>query len=80
MIAVINDEPSAVAEIGNRQGLEIVAVIDTGEDYGFGVDPNRPALLDAIKAAFADMLEDGTYQEIYDRWFDAPAGSVLYEG
>jgi ABC-type amino acid transport substrate-binding protein len=24
------------------------------------------------------MLEDGTYQEIYDTWFDAPAGSVLY--
>ncbi|HEX5630741.1 MAG TPA: ABC transporter substrate-binding protein [Acidimicrobiia bacterium] len=80
VVGIINDEPSAVAEIANREGLEIVAVIDTGENYGFGVDPNRPALLTAIAGAFADMLEDGTYQEIYDRWFDAPAGSVLYEG
>jgi polar amino acid transport system substrate-binding protein len=80
VVGVINDEPSAVAEVGNREGLEIVAVIDTGEDYGIAVDPNRPALLEAINQAFADMLEDGTYQEIYDRWFDAPAGSVLFEG
>jgi len=25
------------------------------------------------------MLADGTYQTIYDTWFEAPAGSVLYE-
>jgi ABC-type amino acid transport substrate-binding protein len=30
--------------------------------------------------ALADMIEDGTYQEIYDRWFDAPAGSVNFTG
>ena len=77
---VINDEPSAVAEVGNREGLEIVALIDTGEDYGIAVDPARTTLLAAMNQAFADMLEDGTYQEIYDRWFDAPGGSVLNAG
>ena len=75
---VISDEPSAVAEVANREGIAIVAVIDTNENYGIAVDPARTALLEAIDQAFADMLEDGTYQEIYDTWFDAPAGSVLY--
>lgn len=76
---VINDEPSAVDEVGNRDGLRIVQVIDTNEKYGFGVDPERSALLAAMNAAFADMLADGTYQTIYDTWFEAPAGSVLYD-
>ena len=77
---VVSDEPSAVAEIANREDIAIVEVIDTNENYGIAVDPARTALLDAINQAFADMLDDGTYQEIYDTWFEAPAGSVLYAG
>ncbi|WKZ81956.1 MAG: phosphate/phosphite/phosphonate ABC transporter substrate-binding protein [Acidimicrobiia bacterium] len=76
---VIFDLPSAVAEAANRAGLEVVQVIDTDEDYGFGVDPERTELLAQLNAALEDMFEDGTYQAIYDAWFDAPAGSVLYE-
>jgi polar amino acid transport system substrate-binding protein len=77
---VVSDEPSAVAEVANRESIAIVEVIDTNEHYGIAVDPARTALLAAINQAFAAMLEDGTYQEIYDTWFEAPAGSVLYAG
>ncbi|HUG75428.1 MAG TPA: basic amino acid ABC transporter substrate-binding protein [Acidimicrobiia bacterium] len=78
---VIFDEPSAAAETANRPTLAIADVISTNEEYGFGVDPARTALLAAMNQAFADMLADGTYQAIYDKWFpDAPAGSVLYAG
>lgn len=76
---VIFDEPSAVEESANRQGLMVIDVIDTNENYGFGVDPARAELLDEMNRVFQEMLDDGTYQEIYDRWFEAPAGSVLYE-
>src|SRR3990172_2023062 len=55
---VVSAEPSAVAEIANREGIAIVEVIDTNEHYGIAVDPARTALLDAINAAFADMLAD----------------------
>ena len=78
--AIINDEPSSVAEVGNREGLEVVQAIDTNENYGIFVDPNRAALLAAVDGALADMIADGTYQEIYDLWFDAPAGSVNFTG
>ena len=77
---VIFDEPSAVEEAANRPDLEVIQAIDTNEDYGFGVDPNADGLLNALNGALVTMLNDGTYQEIYDRWFEAPAGSVLFEG
>jgi polar amino acid transport system substrate-binding protein len=76
---VIFDEPSAVEESANREGLAVVAVIDTDEDYGFGVDPARETLLAEMNRVLQEMIDDGTYQAIYDTWFEAPAGSVLYE-
>ena len=75
---VIFDEPSAVEESANRAGLEVVEVIATNELYGFGVDPAREELLSQINAALSAMVDDGTYQAIYDASFDAPAGSVNF--
>ncbi len=75
--AVIFDEPSAVAEAENRPTLQVVEAIDTGENYGLGINPENEALLDEVNRVLAEMIADGGYQEIYDRWFpDAPAGSV----
>jgi polar amino acid transport system substrate-binding protein len=80
VVGVLSDEPSAVVEVANRADLTIVQAIDTNEHYGFGVDPARTELLSEINRVFAAMVADGTYQTIYDRWFDAPAGSVNYTG
>ncbi|OFW67443.1 MAG: hypothetical protein A2Z12_03290 [Actinobacteria bacterium RBG_16_68_21] len=79
VVGVVSDEPSAVSEVANRSGIAIVQAIDTNEHYGFGVDPARPQLLAEINRVLAEMEADGTYQAIYDAWFEAPAGSVLYE-
>ncbi|HEX9977977.1 MAG TPA: PhnD/SsuA/transferrin family substrate-binding protein, partial [Acidimicrobiia bacterium] len=79
VVGVVSDEPSAVAEVANRTGLEIVQAIDTNEHYGIAVDPARPLLLAEINRVLGEMIDDGTYQGIYDAWFEAPAGSVLYE-
>ncbi len=73
---VIFDEPAAVEESGSRAALELVQVIDTNENYGFGVDPAQEDLLSDVNGALQDMIGDGTYQSIYDKWFTAPAGSV----
>ena len=75
--AVVFDEPSAVDEAERGQGLEVVEAIDTDEEYGIGVDPQNEALLEAVNQALQEVIDDGTYQEIYEKWFpDAPAGSV----
>ncbi len=76
---VIFDEPTSVEEAAKRPGLLVVEAINTNENYGFGVDPANTELLNAVNDCFADMLADGTYQTLYDGWFTAPAGSVLYE-
>ena len=74
---VIFDEPASVEEASRRPSLEVVDVIDTDEDYGFAVDPQNEELLDAVNQALQAMIDDGTYQQIYDKYFpDAPAGSV----
>lgn len=71
---VINDEPTAIAEVEARSGIEVAEAIDTGEVYGIAVDPNNPELLEAINAALAEMIEDGTYSEIYSNYPDLPPG------
>jgi ABC-type amino acid transport substrate-binding protein len=70
--AVIFDEPSAIAEAKKRKALKVVQVLDTGERYGFGVDPRNPELLKALNDALAEMKQDGTYDRIYKQFADLP--------
>jgi polar amino acid transport system substrate-binding protein len=63
---VVYDESSAIPETFNRPGLEVVDTVNTNEFYGIAVDPSNDELLDAINQALADMIEDGTYDQIYD--------------
>lgn len=72
--AVVFDESSAVPEVAERQGIELVDTVDTDEAYGIAVDPNNEDLLDAVNEAFQAMIDDGTYDEIYDRFPECPEG------
>lgn len=65
---VVYDESSAIPETFNRPGLEVVDTVDTGEAYGIAVDPANADLLDAVNQALADMIADGTYDEIFDNY------------
>ncbi len=40
----------------------------TGEQYGFGF-PKCSPLRAKVNGALAEMMGDGTYDKIYDRWF-----------
>jgi polar amino acid transport system substrate-binding protein len=65
---VVYDESSAIPETFNRPGTEVVDTIDTNEFYGIAVDPANADLLDAVNEALAEMIEDGTYEEIYNSY------------
>jgi polar amino acid transport system substrate-binding protein len=78
--AVIFDEPSALAEAERRADLEVVQTLDTGERYGFPVNPQNEELLGAINAALGEMIADGTYAEIYSAYPDLPPGGNVAEG
>jgi hypothetical protein len=77
--AVIFDEPSAVTEAGQRPALEVVQTIDTGERYGFAVDPQNEELLTALNETLAEIKEDGTYQQLDDQFEQLPPGGDILE-
>jgi polar amino acid transport system substrate-binding protein len=78
---VINDEPNALQEVPAREGLEIVETIDTGEAYGIAVNPANEPLLEAVELTLQELIDDGTYEQIYAKYPDLPpGGSVVAAG
>ncbi len=77
VVGVVHDEPTALAEVAAREGLEVVEKFDTGEVYGIAVDPSNDALLEAVNATLQEIIDDGTYEEIYSRYADLPPGGSV---
>jgi ABC-type amino acid transport substrate-binding protein len=50
-------------------GLEISAAIPTEEEYGFAVGQGEEELLDELNEGLEEAIDDGTYAEIYEKWF-----------
>jgi polar amino acid transport system substrate-binding protein len=69
IVGVINDKPASVGIIADLPDLAIVQDIDTDEHYGFAFSPSNPELRDAVNAVLAEMIADGTYQQIFDKYF-----------
>ncbi|MEM0980336.1 MAG: basic amino acid ABC transporter substrate-binding protein [Cyanobacteria bacterium P01_H01_bin.58] len=68
--AVINDAPVTLDAIasGNIAGLEVVGELLTTEFYGIAL-PKDSENVAVVNDAIAALIEDGTYAEIYDKWF-----------
>ncbi len=76
--AVIND--FAISKFAEESNPDLVVVerIPTEEYYGFAFAKGNTALVDAVNGALQEIKDDGTYTEIYERWFDeAPPDSIL---
>ena len=73
--AGINDNGVLYDYVKDNPDLEVAAEFDTGEQYGFAVAKDQnDALLETINDVLAQAKEDGTYDEIYSKWFgNAPA-------
>ncbi len=70
--AVINDAPVTLDAInsGNIAGLKVVGELVTEEFYGIAL-PKGSSNLEAINTAIATLIDNGTYAEIFRRWFGA---------
>lgn len=61
----VNDEHAQADE-----GFEIVDTFETDEQYGFAfAKDEKTELLEAVNEQLSALREDGTYDEIYDRYF-----------
>ncbi|HVO69731.1 MAG TPA: transporter substrate-binding domain-containing protein, partial [Aggregatilineaceae bacterium] len=69
--AVVNDGPTSADIIGKNPQLGAVLVGQplSDEYYGIAVQPDEPQLLDAINTALDAIIADGTYEQIYVKWF-----------
>ena len=67
--AIVNDEPSSLAEVEERPQLEVVEAIDTNELYGFAFAKENPELRAAVNEALAEIIKDGTYKELFEKYF-----------
>ena len=69
--AVLYDAPNVEYYIQTTGGdsLKIVGELLEAQDYGLAVSQGNEELLAAMNEALADMIEDGTYAEIYEKWF-----------
>ncbi|MGD1899372.1 MAG: basic amino acid ABC transporter substrate-binding protein [Phormidesmis sp.] len=70
--AVVNDAPATLDAIatGNIPGITVVGELLTEEFYGIAM-PQGSENVEAVNTALAELIEDGTYAEIYRKWFDA---------
>ncbi|NLU53515.1 MAG: transporter substrate-binding domain-containing protein [Clostridiaceae bacterium] len=69
-----NDANAQPTDTGSQSGNKTssVKVIDiplTEEEYAFGVDKNQPELLEEVNKFIAQIMSDGTFDEILDRYF-----------
>ena len=56
-------------------GFKIVETYDTGEQYGFAVrEEGSEALLEALNEQLQKLRDNGTYDELYSKYFETQAG------
>jgi polar amino acid transport system substrate-binding protein len=68
--AVVNDLPVTAEMVKDAtKGLAMIAQIPTGEQYGFAISKDNPALKAAINDALAKVKASGEYGTIYKKWF-----------
>jgi polar amino acid transport system substrate-binding protein len=74
--AGINDNGVLFDYVNENPDTEVATEFDTGEQYGFAVKKDgNDALLDTVNKILEDARADGTYDEIFKKWFgDAPQG------
>lgn len=57
--------------------FELAASLDTGEQYGVGLKKGAdPILLKAINDAITEAKADGTYEQIFVKWFGKKPGEL----
>lgn len=68
--ATINDDSTLKYYITSQPDtLKIVGELLTGDDYGIAVPSGETEMLDAVNDALLTLVEDGTYDALYEKWF-----------
>ena len=69
LTGVINDEPSSYAIAATMTDVKVVAPIDTNEKYAFALSPTNTALVTAWNDGLKQVVADGEYATIFQKYF-----------
>lgn len=69
--AVLYDAPNVEYYIltAGEDSLKVVGDLLEAQDYGIAVAKGNDELLAAMNEALAGLIDDGTYSEIFEKWF-----------
>jgi polar amino acid transport system substrate-binding protein len=69
--AIFFDEPVAAEQVATTYtDCTIIEVIPTGEQYGIAVSKDNPALLEAVDTSLQKLIDNGTYAELFSKYFN----------
>ncbi len=77
--AAIVDQPFAADAVKKQSGISIAQEISTNEVYGFPVAPGNP-LGDAVNQAIGQLIDDGTMNDLYQKYFSIDAPDSVVNG
>ena len=68
---------------GAAKTVKVIQVDLTEEEYAFGVDKTQPELLESVNAFIKEIQDDGTFDEICNKYFGdgtpSPVASAAYD-
>lgn len=76
--AVIIDAPVAQNAVEKSGGVEIAEKVPTEEEYGIAVAQGETDLLDEINQGLEEVMDDGTYKKIYEKWFKLEPPEAIF--
>ena len=76
--AVVLDIPVAENAV-EAGGVEVAAAIPTEEEYGFVVPQGEEELLEEMNEALDELKDDGTFTQIYEKWFKREPTQALLD-
>lgn len=75
---VIIDAPVAQNAVEKSGGVEIAEKVPTEEEYGIAVAQGETELLEEINEGLEEVLDDGTYKTIYEKWFNLEPPQAIF--
>lgn len=67
---ILQDKPVNANRAEADDTVTVVETYTTDENYGFAVqEEGKEALLEAVNEALAELKDEGTFDEIFDKWF-----------
>jgi glutamine transport system substrate-binding protein len=75
---VIIDAPVAQNAVEKSGGVEIAEKVPTEETYGIAVAQGDSGLLEEINTGLEEVMDDGTYKKIYEKWFHLEPPKAIF--